>query len=332
MKILAIETSCDETAVAVVENGRQVLSSVIASQADLHSRFGGVVPEVAAREHIEAMSACLDTALVETGLGINDIDAFAATLGPGLVGALLVGANTAKTLSLMTGKPFRGVNHLEAHVASNYLESDLKPPFICLLVSGGHTQLRLVEDYMQTKLVGETLDDAVGEAYDKVARLLDLPYPGGPNLDKLANSLPANELAEACKRFPLPKANTDGLYDFSFSGVKTACLRAFEKSDKDAASKIQLAAAFQKTVIDTLIRKTLRCAQDHNIPQIAVAGGVSANSALRQALENLKIDHPELSIYRPDLKYCTDNAAMVGAAAFYTPITEDIRQEVFSRA
>jgi len=332
MKILAIETSCDETAVAIVEDGRRVLSSVIASQADLHSRYGGVVPEVAAREHIEAMSVCLETALTETDLTLEDIDAFAATLGPGLVGALLVGANTAKTLSLMTGKPFRGVNHLEAHVASNYLESDLKPPFVCLLVSGGHTQLRIVEDYTQTRLMGETLDDAIGEAYDKVARLLELPYPGGPNLDKLANGLPDSEVPEACKRFPLPKANTDGPYDFSFSGVKTACLRAYEKTEQDDRSKAQLAAAFQKTVVDTLVRKTLRCAQDHSINQIAVAGGVSANSALRQALSDLKTQHPKLSIYRPDLKYCTDNAAMVGAAAFYTPLTEDIRQEVFSRA
>jgi len=333
-RILALESSCDDTAVAIVENGRHVLANVIRSQTGLHAQFGGVVPEAAAREHIEAINETLQAALDQAGCTIHEVDAFAATLGPGLVGSLLVGANTGKTLSLVTGKPFLGVHHLYAHVASNYLESDLEPPFLCLLVSGGHTQLIVVEDFATMRVVGETLDDAVGEAYDKVARLMKLPYPGGPVLDQLA--VQGNPHA-----FPLPKANTDGIYDFSFSGLKTATLRAFEKAhallepdDAKALETLQanMAASFQHTVVETLFQKTVRCARDLGIKTLTVAGGVSANQGIRQRFQSFADENPEFRLFVPKMAFCTDNAAMVAASAYFNPYTTDIRQEVFSRS
>lgn len=327
-RILALETSCDDTSVAIVENGRRVLSSVIYSQTDLHAKYGGVVPEAAAREHIEAINITIQEALDQANCRIEEIDAFAATLGPGLIGSLLVGANTGKTLSLVTGKPFLGVNHLYAHVASNYLESDLEPPFLCLLVSGGHTQLIIVEDYQTMRVVGETQDDAVGEAYDKVARLMDLPYPGGPNMDRLAAQGNPNA-------FKLPKAQLDNPYHFSFSGLKTASLRTWEKALQTTTNKAQLqtdmAASFQQTVVDTLFKKTLRCAQDFNLKTITIAGGVSANSGIRNRFQQYTQENPEYRVYVPKMAFCTDNAAMVGACAYFNPLTSDIRQEVFSR-
>lgn len=327
-RILAIETSCDDTAVAIVEQGRRVLSTVIASQTDLHTQFGGVVPEAAAREHIESINFVLQEALDRAECKLEDMDAFAATLGPGLIGSLLVGANTGKTLSLLTGKPFLGVNHLYAHVASNYLESDLEPPFLCLLVSGGHTQLILVEDYQSMRVLGETVDDAVGEAYDKVARLMNLPYPGGPVMDKLAQTGNPNV-------FKLPKASLDQPYNFSFSGLKTASLRTWEKAAAITENKAQLqanmAASFQKTVVDTLFEKTLRCAEELKLRTIAVAGGVSANSGIRNRFQQLVEEQPEYRLYVPKMAFCTDNAAMVAACAYFNPLTQDIRQEVFSR-
>jgi len=333
--ILALESSCDDTSVAIVRNGRQVLSNVICSQTDLHAKYGGVVPEAAAREHIESINDTLQAALDQAGCQLTDMDAFAATLGPGLVGSLLVGANTGKTLSLITGKPFLGVNHLYAHVASNYLESDLEPPFLCLLVSGGHTQLIVVDDYQSMRIVGETMDDAVGEAYDKVARLMNLPYPGGPVLDKLSYS--GNP-----KAFRLPKAALDHPYNFSFSGLKTATLRAYEKAfqllppeslpeSKDALTA-DMAASFQHTVVETLFEKTVRCAREHGIDTIAIAGGVSANSGIRNRFQVYADNNPGTRLYVPKMTYCTDNAAMVAASAYFNPITDDIRQEVFSRA
>ncbi len=339
MKILAVETSCDDTSVAVVENGRTVLSNVIYSQIDLHAKYGGVVPEAAAREHIESINFCLEEALEQAGCRLEDIDAFAVTLGPGLVGSLLIGANVGKTLSLITGKPFRGVNHLYAHVASNYLESDLEPPFLCLLVSGGHTQLVLVEDYATMRILGETVDDAVGEAYDKVARLMDLGYPGGPIIDKLAaNGNP--------KAFQLPKAVLEGPYNFSFSGLKTASLRTYEKALAEQTAglsggeyeavvqklKADMAASFQHTVVETLFEKTMRCARDHGVRVVTLAGGVSANSALRKRFTEYAAEHPEYRAYVPRFAFCTDNAAMVAASAYFNPITDDISQEVFSRS
>ncbi|WP_373531701.1 tRNA (adenosine(37)-N6)-threonylcarbamoyltransferase complex transferase subunit TsaD [Vampirovibrio sp.] len=334
--ILALESSCDDTAVAVVRDGRQVLSSVISSQTELHARFGGVVPEAAAREHIESVNYALEAALDKAGCQLDDIDAFAATLGPGLIGSLLVGANTGKTLSLITGKPFLGVNHLYAHVASNYLESDLEPPFLCLLVSGGHTQLIVVDSYETMTIVGETLDDAVGEAYDKVARLMDLPYPGGPVLDQLA------PLGDP-KSFQLPKARLEGRpYDFSFSGLKTASARAYEKALQVLApenlpaetERLQknMAASFQHTVVETLFEKTLHCAQAHGLFTIAIAGGVSANQGLRERFARFVAQHPAYRLYVPKMAFCTDNAAMVAASAYLNPITQDIREEVFSRS
>lgn len=333
-RILALESSCDDTAVAIVEDGRRVLANVISSQTDLHAKFGGVVPEAAAREHIESINDTLQAALDQAGCQLDDIDAFAATLGPGLVGSLLVGANTGKTLSLITDKPFLGVNHLYAHVASNYLESDLEPPFLCLLVSGGHTQLILVEEYRTMRILGETMDDAVGEAYDKVARLMNLPYPGGPVLDRLAAQ--GNP-----KAFKLPKASLSKPYDFSFSGLKTAASRAYEKAvqllEPDASQAIRdqvindMAASFQQTVIDTLFEKTIRCARDVGVQTITVAGGVSANQGLRSRFQTFIESNPEFRLYVPKMAFCTDNAAMVAASAYFNPITDDVRQEVFSR-
>lgn len=328
--ILAIESSCDETAVAIVQDGRHVLCNIINSQAKLHEKYGGVVPEAAAREHISAINACLDEALLEAKMSINEVDAFAGTLGPGLVGSLLIGANTAKTLSVITGKPFLGINHLYAHVASNYLDSDLEPPFLCLLVSGGHTQLIHVKSYTEMKIIGETLDDAVGEAYDKVARIMGLPYPGGPNMDKLAQT--GNP-----KAYTLPKATTKKPFDFSFSGLKTASQRTFETAiaenpDNAEQIKADMAASFQHTVVTTLFKKTKACADELGIKTMAIAGGVSANKGLRAHFQDFVENNPEYRLFIPKMSYCTDNAAMVGASAFFNPITEDIKQEVFSRA
>lgn len=333
-RILALESSCDDTAVAIVENGRRVLASVISSQTSLHAQFGGVVPEAAAREHIEAINTTLQAALDQAGCTLKDIDAFAATLGPGLVGSLLVGANTGKTLSMIADKPFLGVHHLYAHVASNFLESDLEPPFLCLLVSGGHTQLIVVKDYSTMQLVGESLDDAVGEAYDKVARMMKLPYPGGPVMDALS-------VQGDPKAFHLPKAQTSGMYDFSFSGLKTATCRAFEKAqallepgDEQALAKLQadMAASFQHTVVETLFDKTIRCAQDLGMRTITIAGGVSANRGLRERFQWFVGENPDYQLYVPQMAFCTDNAAMVAASAYFNPYTTDIRQEVFSRS
>ncbi|HEY9744651.1 MAG TPA: tRNA (adenosine(37)-N6)-threonylcarbamoyltransferase complex transferase subunit TsaD [Oculatellaceae cyanobacterium] len=327
-RILAIETSCDDTSVAIVEDGRKVLSNVIRSQAALHATFGGVVPEAAAREHIEAVNDALSDALAQANCTLEEIDAFAATLGPGLIGSLLIGANTGKTLSLITDKPFLGVHHLHAHVASNYLESDLEPPFLCLLVSGGHTQLIVAEDYQTMRIVGETVDDAVGEAYDKVARLMGLPYPGGPVLDRLAKS--GND-----KAFRLPKAVLEHPYNFSFSGLKTASLRTWEKaiavSEDLPALQADLSASFQRVVVETLFEKTIQCAEDYGLKTIAVAGGVSANRGLRERFERFVQENPSYRIYMPKMAFCTDNAAMVAACAYFNPMTNDIRQEVFSR-
>ncbi|MDX2085671.1 MAG: tRNA (adenosine(37)-N6)-threonylcarbamoyltransferase complex transferase subunit TsaD [Candidatus Melainabacteria bacterium] len=338
MLILAIETSCDDTAVAVVQDGRRVLANVMHSQIAVHRPYGGVLPEVAAREHLHTINPCISAALEKAQLTLPQVDAVAATVGPGLIGSLLVGANVAKTLSLIAEKPFLGVHHLEAHVASNYLESDLAPPFLCLLVSGGHTQLIHVQDYGQHQLLGQTLDDAVGEAYDKVARLMGLPYPGGPELDRLAAQGNAN-------RYSLPTARCQNPWDFSFSGLKTAALRLYETemarikpvdADSQKAEQQQmatdLAACFQKAVVDALFEKTCRCATALGCNTVAIAGGVSANRGLRNRFEAHAASHPEFRLAIPPLAYCTDNAAMVGAAAYYHPYTTDWQQDVFSRS
>lgn len=313
MRILALETSCDETAVAVVEDGRRTLANIILTQNELHAQYGGVVPEAAARQHLGAINRCLDQALQQAGLSLENVDCFAATLGPGLIGSLLIGANAAKALSLVSGKPFRGVHHLYGHVCANYLDSDLKPPFLCLLVSGGHTQLIHVSDYDRMEILGETLDDAVGEAYDKTGRLLGAGFPGGPALDRLAQH--GNS-----KAFNLPTARTQGPYDFSFSGLKTAMRRAYERACAEPAPsptlQEDLAASFQHTVVETLFRKTLACAEARNLTTIAIAGGVSANQGLRQRFQAFASNHPDYRVCVPKMAYCTDNAAMIASSAF----------------
>lgn len=334
MRILALETSCDETSAAVVADGRHVLSNVIYSQTDLHARYGGVVPEAAARQHIETVNLCVEEALEQAGLTLKEIDCFAGTLGPGLVGALLIGANTAKTLSMLTGKPFLGVNHLYGHVASNYLETDLEPPFLCLLLSGGHTQLIHVRNYGDMVILGETLDDAVGEAYDKIARMMDLPYPGGPALDKMAQQ--GNP-----KAFPLPRAVVERPFDFSFSGLKTATMRAYEKhlgmlppEDETALSalKLDMAASFQHTVVETLFQKTIACAEEHQLNTLAIAGGVSANRGIRNRFQTYATETPGFRLFIPAMDFCTDNAAMIAASAYFNPISTSLEDEVFSRS
>ena len=342
LNILALESSCDDTAAAIVADGRRVLSTIVACQNDQHRPFGGVVPEVAARLHIDHVNDCIEQALAEAALTLNDIDAFAATLGPGLIGSLLVGANAAKSLSVLTGKPFLGVHHLMGHVASNFLESDLEPPFLCLLVSGGHTQLIHVKPGYAMSIVGETLDDAVGEAYDKVGRLMEAGFPGGPAIDRLAAQ--GNPHA-----FRLPIARTREPFDFSFSGLKTAVSRQYEQARQalesdtpEAKHQLQadLAASFQATVVKTLFDKTVACAESLGITTIAIAGGVSANRGLRARFNQWVTEHevadhteasPHLHVYIPALPHCTDNAAMIASAAYFNPLTRDLAHEVFSR-
>ena len=331
-RILAIESSCDDTACAIVQDGRTVLSSVIDNQFDVHARYGGVIPELAARSHLHSVNAVVAEALKQANLSLHDMDAIASTIGPGLLGSLLVGANTAKTLSLLANKPFLGVNHLNAHVASNYLESDLKPPFITLLVSGGHTQLLEVRAYDDINIVGETLDDAVGEVYDKLAREMGLGFPGGALLDRLAQQGNA-------KAFQLPVARTKGTYDFSFSGLKTAVLKRWRE---EAATYLStqtpvpvglvqdISASFQATVVKTLMSKMIQLAEEKKIKTLSLAGGVSANSALRQAFLGLK--EQGFLVHIPEMRFCTDNAAMVGASAYFNPISEsNLTTDVFSR-
>ena len=311
--ILAIETSCDETAVAIVNNN-QVLSSVVSSQIDLHRPYGGVVPEMASRQHLETINFCLEKAWQETGLTWSEIDGIAVTVAPGLVGALMVGMTAAKTLAIVQDKPFIGIHHLEGHIYASYLaESDLKPPFLSLLVSGGHTSLIHVQDCGKYQQLGTTRDDAAGEAFDKVARLLNLSYPGGPIIDRMAKD--GNPQA-----FPLPEGKislpTGGFhaYDSSFSGLKTAVLRLVEKFEPDNLPVADIAASFQDTVARSLTRRTINCALDYGLKTIAIGGGVAANSALRNHLETAAKNH-HLTVYFPPLKLCTDNAAMIARAA-----------------
>ncbi|HEY9615357.1 MAG TPA: tRNA (adenosine(37)-N6)-threonylcarbamoyltransferase complex transferase subunit TsaD [Microcoleaceae cyanobacterium] len=313
--ILAIETSCDETAVAIVKN-RQVLSSIVSSQIASHRPYGGIVPEVASRQHVEMLNPAIAQAFAEAGLDWAAIDGIAATCAPGLVGALLVGLTSAKTLALIHQKPLLGVHHLEGHIYASYLsEPDLQPPFLCLLVSGGHTSLIHVKGCGDYQILGQTRDDAAGEAFDKVARLLDLSYPGGPEIDRLAKQ--GNP-----KAFPLPEGQvslpTGGFhpYDSSFSGLKTAVLRLVQKLQQDDRPLpiVDLAASFQATVAKALTKRTIACALDYGLTTIAVGGGVAANSGLRQYLQAAATPH-NLKVLFPPMKFCTDNAAMIGCAA-----------------
>ncbi|ACK67371.1 metalloendopeptidase, glycoprotease family [Rippkaea orientalis PCC 8801] len=314
--VLAIETSCDETAVAIVNN-RNVCSSVVASQIALHKTYGGVVPEMASREHLITINACLEEALAQSNLSWSDIDGVAATMAPGLVGALMVGATTAKTLAIVHQKPFVGVHHLEGHIYATYLSDPTwEPPFLCLLVSGGHTSLIWVKDCGFYEQLGATRDDAAGEAFDKVARLLNLGYPGGPVIDRLAKTGNPQAFALPEGRVSLPEGGYHP-YDSSFSGLKTAVLRlvqTLEKDDKNSLPVADLAASFQSTVARSLTKKSIACALDYGINSIAVGGGVAANSELRKQLQEAGINH-NIKVHFPPLKWCTDNAAMIGCAA-----------------
>ena len=320
--IMAIESSCDETACAIVKNGREVISNIVASQIKTHEKFGGVIPEIAAREHLEAINVVIDEAFKEANLKPEDISAFAATVGPGLVGCLLVGLNAAKTLALVHDKAFIGVNHLNAHLCANYLDTDLKPPFMALLVSGGHTQIIDVESYSKQTIIGETIDDAVGEAYDKVARLIGLAYPGGPKLDKLAQ-------VGNPKAFKLPEGKVDG-YNFSFSGLKTAVLRLVKSFDGCDVPVNDICASFQETVSSTLLKKLKATLEQSGYSQVVIAGGVAANSEIRKKIFSLETEG--YKVYAPPMKYCTDNAAMVASCAYFNTNTfDDVDVEVFSR-
>ncbi|MGL5833916.1 MAG: tRNA (adenosine(37)-N6)-threonylcarbamoyltransferase complex transferase subunit TsaD [Waterburya sp.] len=312
--ILAIETSCDETAVAIVKN-RQVLSSIVSSQIELHQTYGGVVPELASRQHLEIINPCIDRAISEADLTWQNIDAIAVTCTPGLVGALLVGVAAAKTLAIVHNKPFLGVHHLEGHIYASYLaQPELQPPFLCLLVSGGHTSSIYVKDYGEYQLLGSTRDDAAGEAFDKVARLLDLGYPGGPIIDRLAQqgNPKAFDLPEG--RISLPNGGYHP-YDYSFSGMKTAVLRLVEKLQAEGSIPVaDVAASFQHTVAKVLAKRSVKCAIDYGLDTITIGGGVAANSGLRKHLQQAAEKH-QLKVYFPPIKFCTDNAAMIACAA-----------------
>lgn len=312
-KILAIESSCDETAAAVVVNGREVLSNIISSQIDIHKKFGGVVPEVASRKHIEAVSAVVQEALDVANIAFKDIDAVAVTYGPGLVGALLVGLQYAKALAYSLKVPLIGVNHIEGHISANFIQyKELEPPFVTLVVSGGHTFIVHMKDYGSFEVMGQTRDDAAGEAYDKVARAIGLGYPGGPKIDKLSK-----EGNENAVKFPRANFHEESL-DFSFSGIKSAVLNHLNKLEMKGEdyNKADIAASFQKSVVDVLVDNAIKACKIKGVDKIAIAGGVAANSHLRNAM--MKRGEKEgIKVLFPELVLCTDNAAMIGSAAYF---------------
>lgn len=325
MKVLAVESSCDETSVAVVEDGREVYSNVIASQIDTHKKFGGVVPEIASRQHLEAINTVLKEGLDQAGVKLSDIDIIAATKGPGLIGALLVGLSAGKALALSTGKPFVGVNHIVGHVCANYISfKDLEPPFIGLIISGGHTYLIEVKDYVDFTLHGRTVDDAVGEAFDKVARSLGLSYPGGPVVDALAKK--GKESIE----FPRVMIKEDN-YNFSFSGLKTAVLNYLNSTRLRGEEIVveDVCKSFQEAVVDVLLEKSFRLAREKNMDKIVLCGGVSANSRIREAFEE-RGSKENIKIFYPELKLCTDNAAMIASAAYYEYRAGKVDEENFA--
>lgn len=320
MKILAIESSCDETAAAVVEDGRRVISSVVASQVEEHKIYGGVVPEIASRRHVEAISGVVQSALDEAECTLRDIDAIAVTHAPGLIGALLVGVNYAKGLSMASGLPLVPVHHLRSHIASNYItHPELEPPFLCLVVSGGHSHLVEVKSYTEFRVIGYTHDDAAGEAMDKAARAMGLPYPGGLNLDRVAKD-------GDCTAYKMPHPRVDGApYDFSFSGLKTAALNTINiaKQKGEEINVPDLGASYIRAVVNCLTENTEKAAIDLGYSKIVLAGGVSANSVLRREMTALCQKHG-WTLYAPELKYCGDNAAMVGAQGYYEFINGNI--------
>ena len=311
--ILAIESSCDETAASVVKNGRCVLSNIISSQIAIHTLYGGVVPEIASRKHIEKINQVVEAALKEADVTLDDIDAIGVAYGPGLVGALLVGVAEAKAIAYAKKKPLVGVHHIEGHVSANYIEHpDLEPPFLCEIISGGHTHLVIVKDYGSFEILGRTRDDAAGEAFDKVARAIGLGYPGGPKIDKLAKE--GNPHA-----IDFPRAHMeDAPYDFSFSGVKSAVLNHLNKCRMTGEPIVEadIAASFQQAVVDVLVDNAIRAAKDYHMDRLAIAGGVASNGALRAAME-AACEKESIRFYRPSPIFCTDNAAMIGVAAYY---------------
>ncbi|MDO5346670.1 MAG: tRNA (adenosine(37)-N6)-threonylcarbamoyltransferase complex transferase subunit TsaD [Lachnospiraceae bacterium] len=313
IKILAIESSCDETAASVVKNGREVLSNIISSQIALHTLYGGVVPEIASRKHIEKINQVIEQALREAEVTLDDIDAIGVTYGPGLVGALLVGVAEAKAISYAKNIPLVGVHHIEGHISANYIENkDLEPPFACLVVSGGHTHLVTVKDYGTYEILGRTRDDAAGEAFDKVARAIGLGYPGGPKIDRVAKE--GNPDAIAFPRARIAEAE----YDFSFSGLKSAVLNYINgcKMKGEEISVPDVAASFQKAVTDVLVEHSMHAVEEFGIKKLAIAGGVASNSALRAAMQEA-CEKRGVAFYHPSPVLCTDNAAMIGAAAYY---------------
>ncbi len=311
--ILAVESSCDETAAAVVKNGREVLSNIISSQIELHTVYGGVVPEIASRKHIEKVIPVIDEALQEAKVSLREIDAIAVTYGPGLVGALLVGVSTAKAISFASGIPLVGVHHIEGHISANYIENkELEPPFVCLVVSGGHSHLVVVKDYGEYQVLGRTRDDAAGEAFDKVARAIGLGYPGGPKIDKVSKEGNPDAIV-----FPRAKI-ADSAYDFSFSGLKSAVLNYLNSCEMKgiAICQADVAASFQKAVVDVLVEHSMQAVQECGIKKFAIAGGVASNSALRAALVS-QCAKRDITFFYPSPILCTDNAAMIGAAGYY---------------
>ena len=311
--VLGIESSCDETSVAVVKNGREVLSNVIDTQIKIHEQFGGVVPEIASRNHIEAISRVTKLALEQANVKLEDIDIIAPTYGPGLVGALLVGVSYGRGLAYALNKPLVGVNHLEGHISANYItHPDLEPPFLCMLTSGGNTQIVYVKDYCDMEVLGRTRDDAIGEAFDKVARVIGLTYPGGPKIDKLA------EQGKATINFP--KTHFENL-DFSFSGIKTAVINLHHKNPE--VNKADLCMSFEKAVTEVLTENIEKAIKQTGIKKVVLAGGVSANTHIREEFEKLG-QKLNVQIYKPDLKLCTDNAAMIGSAGYYRYLHGDI--------
>lgn len=311
--ILAIESSCDETAASVVKNGREVLSNVISSQIDLHTLYGGVVPEIASRKHIEKINQVIEEALKEANLTLEEVSAIAVTYGPGLVGALLVGVAAAKAIAFATNKPLIGVHHIEGHICANFIENkELEPPFACLVVSGGHTHLVKVTDYGKYEILGKTRDDAAGEAYDKVARAIGLGYPGGPKIDKLSKEGNENAIV-------FPKAKVGGAaYDFSFSGLKSAVLNYLNGCEMKgiAVNEADVAASFQKSVVDVLLEHSLHAIEEYGFGKFAIAGGVASNSTLRENFAR-ELAKRNVEFYHPSPIFCTDNAAMIGVAAYY---------------
>ena len=313
VRILSIESSCDETAAAVTLNGREVLSNIIYSQITFHEEYGGVVPEIASRKHIEKINQVIDRALKESGCTLDDIDAIAVTYGPGLVGALLVGVSAAKAMAFAANKPLIGVHHIEGHICANYIENkELEPPFVCLVASGGHSHLVVVKDHGEYELIGRTRDDAAGEAFDKVARAIGLGYPGGPKIDKAAREGDPDSI-------DFPRAKVDGSeYDFSFSGLKSAVLNYLNQAQMKGETIVteNVAASFQKAVVNVLTEHSIHAVKEYGYKKFAIAGGVASNSSLRNELSR-RCKEEGIDFYMPSPIYCTDNAAMIGTAAYY---------------